>query len=171
MYRERQRRYRRKFGAIEKITCEEYLKIAHMKFWDFQGMNILVILRSWNSPRIQCSELLFSVAHIHCEHPSRHPRHYFVYFLCQVQWRFSVNDYNMHLKAILHSASVCVQGLLFCFPYLHFLFCFVTSCLYCIVFYSIAWCTLRCAFFPRKPWHFWLYLYRLWSKSTPLTNL
>ena len=35
----------------------------------------------------------------------------------------------------------------------------------------IAWCMLLCAFLPRKPWHLLLHLYRLWSKSTPLTNL
>ena len=32
-------------------------------------------------------------------------------------------------------------------------------------------CMLRCAFLSRKPWHLLLHLNRLWSKSTPLTNL
>ena len=38
------------------------------------------------------------------------------------------------------------------------------------VFCSIVWCTLRCAFLPRKPLHLLLTLYNLWSRLTPLAN-
>ena len=44
-----------------------------------------------------------------------------------------------HLQAILHSASVGVQVLLFCFPYLYFfvLFCHVLFLLYCALLYCL----------------------------------
>ena len=81
------------------------------------------------------------------------------------------NAYKISRLSYIVRVFVCKC---FCFAFricIFFLFCFVMSCSYCFVFCSIAWCTLRCAFLPRKPWHLLLHLYRLWSKSTPLTNL